>query len=230
MPFQFKQFAVADDRCAMKVGTDGVLLGAWANVTSAKTILDVGTGSGLIALMLAQRTSAETRIDAIEIEQEDAQQAQENVNGSPWANRINVINASLQEYKSPQPYDLIVSNPPFFDSLLPAGKRKSARHAQTLSQAVLLKFSSEMLSEKGTLAVILPTVEGNSFHALANLHGFFCSVQCAVFPTTQKPQERWLFQFFKGITSCKNEQLVLQDKGQWTESYQTLTRGFYLKF
>src|SRR4051812_9922250 len=113
MSFQFKQFKVNDDRCAMKVGTDGVLLGAWVNVTGAKTILDIGTGSGLIALILAQRTKAETIIDAVEIGEDDSQQANENVSNSPWPGKIEICQAAIQDFKSNHLYDLIVSNPPF---------------------------------------------------------------------------------------------------------------------
>jgi tRNA1Val (adenine37-N6)-methyltransferase len=230
MPFQFKQFSIADDKCAMKVGTDGVLLGAWVDVGQAKNILDVGTGSGLIALMLAQRSSPEIKLDALEIESEDAEQAKENVLHSPWPAKINVINSSLQEFKPSLKYDLIVSNPPFFNSIKPPGKRKNARHTESLSSEDLLQFTMDMLSENGTLALILPTKEGNDFHAKANLQGLFCMKQCAVFSSLKKPQERWLFQFKKGITTCQNEQLVLNENSQWSETYKQLTQDFYLNF
>jgi tRNA1Val (adenine37-N6)-methyltransferase len=230
MPFRFKQFTIADDRCAMKVGTDGVLLGAWTNVDGAKSILDIGTGSGVIALMLAQRTNDSVKIDALEIESDDAQQASENVSASPWPNKVHVINSSLQKFTATRKYDLIVSNPPFFNSLVPKGKRKNARHTDSLSHEDLLKYCAQMISDRGTLSIILPTSEGNSFHALANLHGFYCSSQCAVFSSAGKPQERWLFTFLKGITSCKSEQLFLNENGQWSENYKNLTQDFYLNF
>src|SRR6266850_1577807 len=146
-PFTFKQFIVHHDRCAMKVGTDAVLLGAWAGAAGAKTILDIGTGSGIIALMLAQRTPSYARIDAVEIEQSDFLQASENAQNSPWPEKIIVHHTSIQEYQTDSQYDLIICNPPYFiNSLLPPSPfRKQARHAALLPNRDLLTAVKRLL-------------------------------------------------------------------------------------
>ncbi len=149
----------------MKVGTDGVLLGAWADCDNAKRILDIGTGTGLIALMMAQRSQAQ--IDAIEIDEHASEQAIENVNRSPWASRVNVINKSLQDYSKVEnkAYDLIVSNPPYFQNSMfaPDKKRTDARHNSNLELEDLLKGAKKLLSNDGKLSIILPYLEGNMF-------------------------------------------------------------------
>ncbi|MEE0972800.1 MAG: methyltransferase, partial [Paludibacteraceae bacterium] len=154
--FRFKQFTVYQDRCAMKVGTDGVLLGVLADVSKATRILDIGTGTGLIALMLAQRQK-DAHVDAIEIDEQAAQQAQENIAQSPFC-YIHVHTTALQAYNSTQPYDLIVSNPPYFvDSLkAPNAARNLARHTDSLSFADLLQGAERLLHNDGCFWVILP--------------------------------------------------------------------------
>jgi len=135
LPFQFKKFVIHHDRCALRVGTDAVLLGSWVDVNKAKVILDVGTGSGVIALMLAQRTEDDVQIDAIEIEKEDVSQAKENVLPSPWPKKVSIFEKSFQEFVPPLKYDLIVSNPPYFiNSLLPPTvHRARTRHTEHLT-------------------------------------------------------------------------------------------------
>ena len=140
--FQFKQFTVFHDRCAMKVGTDGVLLGAWTRTGQGCSILDIGTGTGLIALILAQRIP-DARITAVELDREAALQAAENVRNSPWAARIEVVEADIRQYATrvSHPFDIIVSNPPFFNSSLhsPSEARTQARHTDSLSYAELFQ-------------------------------------------------------------------------------------------
>jgi tRNA1Val (adenine37-N6)-methyltransferase len=230
MSFQFKQFKVNDDRCAMKVGTDGVLLGAWVNVTGAKTILDIGTGSGLIALILAQRTKAETIIDAVEIGEDDSQQANENVLNSPWPGKIEICQAAIQDFKSNHLYDLIVSNPPFFNnSLTPsASNRKAARHTSSLSYEDLLCSVSRLLSDKGTFASILPVKEGNTFITLAQFYGLYCNRQTAFFARDGKPQERWLFEFSRVPMLPVTGKLILFSGQKWSDEYKKLIFDFYL--
>ena len=154
--FQFKQFTIRHDRCAMKVGTDGVLLGAWANAKGKQRILDIGTGSGLIALMLAQRTDA--MITGIEIDPASATQAQENAAASPWADRLQIVATDIAGYTSYQAFDLIVSNPPFFNEMLlpPGAARSQARHTQALTFEALLFHVQRLLSPEGSFCAILP--------------------------------------------------------------------------
>jgi len=229
--FRFRQFIVHHDRCAMKVGTDAVLLGAWTSVAGAKTILDVGTGSGILSLMLAQRTPAETRIDAVEIEQPDFLQATENARQSPWAEKINVHHTSIQSYQTEKQYDLIICNPPFFvNSLLPPSpSRKQARHTGSLSNRDLLAAVIRLLSRAGIFSVILPTAEGVQFQFAAEELGLYPSRLLAFFPRKQKPPERCLIEFTFKQRSPFTENLILHEQGnQWSEEYKTLARDFYL--
>ena len=229
--FHFKGFSVRHDRCAMKVGTDAVLLGAWVNVNGALRILDVGTGSGVIALMLAQRTSEETRVDAIELEEVDADQAKENVLQSAWPGKISVHHSRLQEFSPGWQYDLIVSNPPFFvKSLLsPSKERTKARHANDLTFEELISYSLRLLSTKGRLAVILPFSEGNIFKSLAKAHHLHVTRETAFHSRKEKQQERWLFEFSCVDSLAIADQLILYtDDGDKTKEYINLTKDFYL--
>ncbi|MDF3007358.1 MAG: yfiC, partial [Enterobacter kobei] len=165
--FTFKQFFVAHDRCAMKVGTDGVLLGAWSPVAGVKRILDIGTGSGLLALMLAQRTGDNVLIDAVELDDAAATQARENVSESQWNTRIQVHSADIQQWvkQCTQRYDLIVSNPPYFEKGVEcsSAEREQARYTTTLDHASLLACATECISEEGFFCVVLPENIGNVF-------------------------------------------------------------------
>jgi tRNA1Val (adenine37-N6)-methyltransferase len=230
--FRFKQFSIEDDRCAMKVGTDAVLLGAWVDISNAKKILDVGTGCGIIALMLAQRTGEDVCIEAIEIEKQDAIQALENSNQSPWAKRIKITPQSLQEFKGFESFDIIVSNPPYFinSQLPPSTDRAKARHTHSLSYQELIDHSIRLLNKEGRLAVVLPYAEGKNFLNLASLNGLICIRQLAFYSREGKPQERWLFEFSLNHAPLKNEKLVLHGAGEsWSPDYQSLTKAFYLK-
>ncbi len=229
--FRFKQFSVKHDRCAHKVGTDGVLLGAWVDVNQATRMLDIGTGSGVIALMLAQRSSSETHIDAIDISQGDCQQARENIADSPWPDKIKIEKIAFQEFES-SPYDLIVSNPPFFiDSAKPpAEERTRARHTEALPPNELLDHASRLLTPDGRLCLILPVTEAKSFISLAEKQGWFCSRLCEFRARENKPTERFLLQLQLKKNELKNESLILYQHGEeWTEAYKNLTCDFYLK-
>jgi tRNA1Val (adenine37-N6)-methyltransferase len=230
--FYFKQFNIEDNRCAMKVGTDGVLLGAWVDVAKVNTVLDVGTGSGVIALMLAQRTPTETQIDAIEIDKACAEQAQENVQQSPWAKKIIVHHSLLQEFHSSKKYDLIVSNPPYFNNSLPPPERAraDARHTDMLPHHELLAHTKQLIAPAGRLAVILPFAEGKAFISMASITGLFCVRQCSFYSRQGKPQERWLLEFALEPRTFKIEKLLLfADDNNWSEDYKDLTRDFYSK-
>lgn len=228
--FQFKKFAINHQHASLKVGTDAVLLGAWTNVGKAQRILDIGTGSGVIALMLAQRSNENVMIDAIEIETKDAEQAKQNVQHSPWSNKITVHRVAIQEFDRHYKYDLIVSNPPYFvNSLLPpSASRAQARHTQSLSAEELIEHSLRLLNTNGRLAVILPVAEGDKFKKLisSRLH---LVRETAFFSRKEKPQERWLFEFHRQPDEPVSDQLVLYDSGdRKSKPYINLTKDFYL--
>ena len=169
--FRFKQFAVEQDDVAMKVGTDGVLLGAWANCEGAKRILDIGTGTGVIALQMAQR-NAEAQIHAVEIDEAAAKRARANFDNSPWAERLNVEQTAVQEFSPAEKFDLIVSNPPYFvDSLLPPDtKRSTARHTHDLTFEELDNAVARLLAGDGKFALILPVTEFEKYLTFTQLH------------------------------------------------------------
>ncbi len=229
--FHFKQFVVNHDSSTHKVGTDAVLLGAWANTSGAKTVLDIGTGSGVLALMLAQRTDKQTQIDAVEIDESNFLQASENIVGSLWAEKVCVLHSSIQDFFPNKKYNLIVSNPPYFvNSLLPpATHRQKARHTTSLSHPDLLMSVKRLLIPQGKFAVILPTAEGDKFQFMAREFGLHCSRRLAFYSRLQKPQERWLLEFTDTPTNPINETLILHlYEKEWSEEYKALTREFYL--
>ncbi len=216
----------------MKVGTDAVLLGAWVNVQGVNNILEVGAGSGVISLMLAQRTSANTKIEAIEIEKEDAQQAKENVIRSPWPEKIKIYPQSFQSFQSDTKFDLVVSNPPFFinSQLPPSDKRSQARHTDSLSYRELITKAMTLLSPSGRLAVVLPFEEGKLFQSLVHKNNLHLTRQLSFYSRQGKPQERWLFEFAFEPTAITTQNLILHAKGEdWSDDYKMLLKDFYLK-
>ena len=238
--FQFKQFFVKHDRCAMKVGTDGVLLGAWAPRSAIYRILDIGTGSGLIALMLAQRCT-DAQIDAIDIDADACAQAAGNFASSPWADHLHATHCSLQDWqmvngkcKNGKLYDLIVSNPPYFvDSLKnPDAARSTARHNDTLPFGELVTISAKLLAPGGTLAIIVPAEVEELLQDLAAAHQLQCSQRCYVHPKPGRPAKRVLLAWQRSsseIREIRTEQLTLEnEQGGRSEAYRQLTRDFYL--
>ena len=232
-PFQFKHFSIVQDRCAHKVGTDGVLLGAWVKVTESDLhILDIGAGSGLIALMLAQRSTAKTIIDAVEIGPDDIQQARENVSRSPWPGKIKLHHTAVQNFFPVNHYDLIVSNPPYFEkSLLPPDKHRTlARHTHTLPFRDLLSNASRLLTEKGRLAVILPFTEGLKVIELARKEQLNILRKTGFRSRAEKPVERLLLEFSRETCVAQESELTVFDKeNTWSEEYKRITRDFYLR-
>ena len=231
--FQFKQFTIRHDKCAMKVGTDGVLLGAWADVQSSQHILDVGTGSGLIAIMLAQRSHAV--IDAIDIDYDACLQARENAGSSPFAGRIHIEHSPLAEYANhcSSKYDLIVSNPPYFIASLkcPDGKRSLARHTDTLLLEDLVKDCSRLLTENGRIALILPFEQTDYLYDIAKKYQLFLRRRTNVIPQPNAAPKRLLVELsVQPHTSAFTGDLTIEEsRHQYTEAYKTLTRDFYLK-
>lgn len=228
--FSFKQFTIYQDKCAMKVGTDGVLLGVLAQVETAQSVLDIGTGTGLVALMLAQRNPT-TCIDAIEIDADAAAQATQNVAQSPWKH-INIQAVSLQDYAPNKQYSLIVSNPPYFVNSLKAPQvaRNTARHTDTLSFADLLAGVNRLLLPLGTFWVILPHDAEAAFCTLAAQQALYPYQKVHVFPRADKPAKRIVMGFVRGKTSCAEQDLVIENEQRhsYTPAFAQLTAPFYL--
>ncbi|MDR1525222.1 MAG: methyltransferase [Tannerella sp.] len=229
--FQFKQFSVWHDRCAMKVGTDGVLLGAWVPVGHAAcSVLDVGAGTGLVAMMIAQRNT-EAEIDAVEIDKDACEQALENIGKSPFGGRINVIHQSFPEYAAAKKYDLIVSNPPFFAHSLkcPDQKRSAARHNDTLPLGLLVEHALEMLSECGRIALILPVQLSGELDFITATHRLYQIRRTDVIPAEGLKSKRFLIELSVKNLPGRTDLLVLETaERKRTRQYQELTKDFYL--
>ena len=233
-PFHFKQFSVAQDRCAMKIGTDGVLLGAWATLAhEPMSLLDIGAGTGVIALQLAQRSTAIT-IDAVEIDPDAHEQCVDNFEASPWADRLFCYHASIQEYASEieESYDLIISNPPFYSEDYKSEDlaRDTARFTDALPFEHLIVCSAHLLSEEGILAVILPKKEETAFISLAEKHGLYPKRICRVRGNINSEEKRSLMEFSLQDNEVHMESLTIEmDRHQYTPEYIELVRDFYLK-
>lgn len=218
----------------MKVGTDAVLLGAWLSVEGVTRVLDVGTGTGILALMVAQRTNQAlipVSIEAIELDPDAAGQAGENAANSPWADRVRVVAADATSW-SAQPYDLIVSNPPYFRESLkaPLAGRNLARHDDTLSWEELVALTDRLLTPSGRFALILPVEAEGVFEALCWERGLFLRRQCAVSTREGFPAKRLLLEFSREHGSVAYDALSIQTSHhQLTAAFAGLTAEFYLK-
>ncbi len=231
--FDFKQFRIRHDRCAMKVGTDGVLLGAWSPVDGAERALDIGTGSGLIAIMLAQRGAR--KITGIEIDADAAGQAAENAAASPWCDIIQIKRTDVASFSEEQGFDLIVSNPPYFEEALqcPDSRRSAARHADTsLSFASLAFHARRLIKEGGRFCVIIPTSAESSFMAACSLERFTLVRRTAVITRSGKQPRRLLLelrQTAQPIVATHDELVLMDNNGNpRSEAYMKLTADFYL--
>lgn len=229
--FTFKQFHVEHDRCAMKVGTDGILLGAWAPLGKARRILDIGTGSGLIALMLAQRSHADCRIDAVELDKHAVQQARENAAASPWPRRVTIIESAIQGYQA-DPYDLIVANPPYFV----AGQsfrdpaRAMARHTGALDSHALLAACNRLLAPDGQVALVVPTVMADEILFISADYDLHAVCYTAVITRAGKEANRVLLLLGRGLNRCDRGEIVIHSaEGTYSDRYIQLTKPFYLK-
>ena len=233
-PFKFKQFSINQDRCAMKIGTDGVLLGAWTSIEKKPfSILDIGTGTGVLALMLAQRSDANI-IDALEIDDDAYEQCVDNFENSSWADRLFCYHASLEEFveEIEDTYDLIISNPPFYseDYKTANSQRDLARFQEALPFDHLLQCVSKLLSENGRFSVVIPFKEEKEFIALASEVHLFPNRILQVKGSPSSEIKRSLIEFSFRESDIKTEELIIEiERHQYTEAYINLTKDFYLK-
>lgn len=227
--FQFKQFTIQQDRCAMKVGTDGVLIGSWCNVHDKKQCLDIGTGTGLIALMVAQR-NPQIQVDAIDIDKDATTQASENIQNSPFSKRISVYCTDLLYYSPQKQYDIIVSNPPFYQEDTKSGnsKRDISRHTDSLPFELLLSKSSTLLTPDGELSLIIPHSASSTLISTAAMSGLYLKRRTDIRSKSSKPPKRTLLTFCKSITLTETSELIITENSKYTAEYTALTSEFYL--
>lgn len=233
-PFKFKEFAIQQDQCAMKVGTDGVLLGAWASLDKLpESILDIGAGTGLIALQMAQRSSAEV-IDAIELDDDAYEQCVTNFEASPWADRLFCYHAGFDEFvdEMDDKYDLIISNPPFHSEDVASGNesRDKARQSSSLPFGELVEGAAKLLNEDGIFAVIVPFKEESYFTGLAKKERLFPNRITRVKGNPETDFKRSLMEFsFDEVKPNINNLIIEESRHQYTKEYIELTQAFYLK-
>ena len=228
--FSFKQFTIYHDRCAMKVGTDGVLLGAWAAVDSCQSVLDVGTGTGLIAIMLAQRCPAQ--ILAIDVDEGAVEQARENVERTAWKDRIEVALQDVTRYHPDRRFDVVVSNPPYFiDSLqCPDTQRNTARHTGGLTLDSLFAKVKELLTDDGRFSLILPAEQLALCVEAAHRYGMYLARHTHVITRPGLAPKRALMEFQIGEGATQVDELVVEiERHVYSEAYTALTKDFYLK-
>ncbi len=236
-PFQFKEFTVQQDKTAMKVGTDGVLLGAWCDLGEfPDAILDIGAGTGVISLMLAQRSDAMT-IDAVELDDNAYEQTVENFEQSDWGDRLFCYNSSFNEFademaEEEEQYDVIVSNPPFYtdDFETESDARNKARFTSSLSFKDLIVGVSKILSERGMFSVVIPFKEEENFVELAKENNLFLNKVCHVKGNENTAVKRSLLSFSFEEKEIEKEELIIEkERHQYTDAYINLTKDFYLK-
>ena len=231
-PFRFKQFNISDEHSAMKIGTDAVLLGAWADVSEKKNILDIGTGSGVIALMLAQRSDA--NITALDIHKGSVEDAKKNFRNSKWADRLKVVRSSFQEYSQvgSTKYDLIVSNPPFFTNSLksPNQLKNISKHNDLLPYKELIEGIKKLLDKNGIFCFIVPANEENNITQLSAEKGFHVKRKLTVYPKPSKVASRIILEFTASkAEEVTNENLIIRNNdNSYTSDYKKLTKRFYI--
>ena len=231
--FQFKQFTVHQQHCAMKVGTDGTLLGAWALASESPCrILDIGTGTGLIALMMAQRYP-QAKVTAIDIDDGAVRQSKENVSASPFVDRINVIKADVLTFEEEEKYDSIVCNPPFFEDSLtcPDPQRTEARHTVSLGYRQLMEAAFRLLKDDGHFSLIIPSDCRERLESEAHLRGFFLSRVCSIQTTPKKAPKRYMIELSKQpVNEVDTTNGILESFPQVrSDWYRELTKEFYIK-
>ena len=227
--FRFKQFCIHHDRCAMKVGTDGVLLGAWGCV-EGKRILDIGTGTGVIALMAAQR-NPEAKVLGIDVDEAAVLQAKENVAESPFSSRVECVLQNVLTFEPEATFDAILCNPPFFtEDTLPDDKgRALARNSKSLPFSQLIRKVASLLAENGKFSVIIPNDSVQEFVGLCLLENLHLERRCIVRTKANKPPRRAMLTFSRNASITEDKGMcLLADDGTRSEAYKTLTNDFYL--
>ncbi len=233
-PFKFKEFSVNQERCAMKIGTDGVLLGAWTTIDNHPfSVLDIGAGTGILSLMIAQRSHAEL-IDALEIDELAYEQCVDNFEASPWGDRLFCYHADLAEFTEEieDKYDLIISNPPFYSENFKTEsiQRDLARFSDAMPFDHLVDSVSKLLSKNGTFSVIIPFKEEDEFIALASKVNLCINKRLRVRGNAQSPIKRSLLEFSFNPSDMDSEELTIETaRHEYTEDYINLTKDFYLK-
>lgn len=230
--FRFKQFEMENTASAMKVGTDSVLLGAAAELGDTRKVLDIGTGTGAVALMIAQRLgerNADYKIDAIDIDGASAREAAENFARSPWKDNLQAFHCPLQEWQG-EGYDLIVSNPPFFDESLrnPDSRRSAARHTESLSYREIMAYASGALAPGGRVALILPAEVEKDLLRTAGGYGFYPRALLRVRTTARKPVKRIIAELSAGRTDMEPRELLMMEDGVYTLQYRSIVGPFLL--
>lgn len=232
--FKFKKFTVHQEHAPFKITTDSVMLGAWAQLTDAKNVLDMGTGTGILALMAAQRSEAQ--IVAVEPDPGSYMQAGLNISDSPWHNRITLINTRVQDYfpAAGLLFDAVITNPPFFVDSLPnpdPGKAM-ARHSFNLSHMELLEAALRLMTPSGTLQMVLPVIEAGQFIEMAASLGLYCQRKLIVKPTPAIPPSRVLMTLGRSQSNVEESTIIMEKEGRhnYSDEYVSLTKDFYLKF
>ena len=226
--FKFKKFVIIQEKSAMKIGTDGVLLGSWVSCEKFNEILDVGCGTGLITLMLAQR-NLNSSITGVEIDKISSKEAQLNINNSDWKERIHIQNISLQAFRTKIKFDLIVSNPPFFPSNNSNKRRDIARHTNNLSFEELIQNSVNLLAENGILSVIIPKESEAYFCKTAKAYNLNCIRVCYIKGNETSEVKRVMMEFSFTKSKIKEERLTIEkSRHQYTNEYIKLCGNFYL--
>ena len=227
--FKFKKFNIIQERSAMKVGTDGVLLGSWISCEKRNRILDVGSGTGLISLMVAQR-NLDCKITGIEIDKDTFLESQLNVKNSNWKKRIKLYNVSLQKFNSKSKFDVVVSNPPFFPANKSKEKRDVARHTNSLSFKDLIHYSTNLLSKNGIFCIVIPKKSQEYICNIAKEYKLFYNRVCYVKGNKSSKVKRVLMEFSFIPSTFKKEHLVIEkSRHEYTDQYVHLCQKFYLK-
>jgi tRNA1Val (adenine37-N6)-methyltransferase len=232
MFFQFKQFSIQQERATLKVSTDSCLLGAWfaQHLKHKSHILDIGSGTGLLVLMLAQK-QAESNIDGIEIDENCFLESQENIKTSPWANRCTVFNGDARTYLFPRQYDFIITNPPFYEQQLVSANTKNnlAKHSSHLGLKELVQIIKNQLLPHGEFGILLPYSRTNEIEEISSANGFYLKEKILVKQTSKHPNFRVILFFSRDYSNYATETITIKENNEYTPAFIELLKDYYLK-